>query len=163
MSVEKTAESLVAKIRDAQNNTYRHGQRVSVALRELEAGEKQTDWIWYVFPQIYFAHLSCTSKRFAVRIREDLVGLLDAPDVRANLTSAFSLAAAHVANGATIKSIFVHDNRKVRSSAALFAGFLSKHPRADCEELHRAALVLSRAADAEVGPCEATTKFLAGC
>jgi len=163
MPVEKKSDSFVAKIRDAQNNTYGHGQRVSVALRELEAGQKQTDWIWYVFPQIYFAHLSSTSKRFAVRTREDLVSLLDAPDMRANLTSAFSLVAAHVSSGSTIESIFAHDNRKVRSSAALFAGFLTKHPRADCEELHRAALVLSRAADAEVGPCEATAKFLAGC
>lgn len=163
MSGEVTSESLVAKIRDAQNNTYRHGRSASVALQELAAGRKQSDWIWYVFPQIYFEKLSCTSKRFAVRTCEDLVGLLDAPDVRANLTSAFSLAAGHVADGATIQSIFAHDDKKVRSSAALFAGFLSKHPRADCEELQQAALVLSRAADAEVGLCDDTLAFLAEC
>ncbi|MGA1419990.1 MAG: DUF1810 family protein, partial [Ilumatobacteraceae bacterium] len=92
MPVERTPESLAAKIRDAQNNTDGQGQPISVALRELAAGRKQTHWIWYVFPQIYFEKLSSTSKHFAVRTREDLVGLLDAADVRANLTSAFSLA-----------------------------------------------------------------------
>ena len=163
MPVERTPESLVAKIRDAQDNTDGQGQPISVALRELAAGRKQTHWIWYVFPQIYFEKLSSTSKHFAVRTREDLVGLLDAADVRANLTSAFSLAAGHVANGATIKSIFAHDDKKVRSSAALFAGFLGKHPRADCDELQQAALVLSRAANAEVGLCDDTLAFLADC
>ena len=46
---------------DEQDGTYEQ------ALAEIRAGEKQSHWIWFVFPQVAGLGSSPTSQRFAIR------------------------------------------------------------------------------------------------
>jgi hypothetical protein len=103
------------------------------------------------------------SERFAVSACADVAALLNDQQVRSGLTQAFVLAAGNLSAGATVTSIFAHDDKKVRSSAALFAGYLDGHPRSDSAELHAAARLLQSTADIEVGTCGRTIEFLANC
>jgi hypothetical protein len=103
------------------------------------------------------------SKRFSVLACADIAALLDDELVRSGLTQAFVLAAGNLSAGATVTSIFAHDDKKVRSSAALFAGYLDGHPRSDSAELHAAARLVQSTADIEVGICGRTVEFLADC
>jgi uncharacterized protein (DUF1810 family) len=158
----RTPADLVADVRLAHERGCGHGVPISVALKELSAGEKQSDWIWYVFPQIRLG-VTTMSKQFSVQTCADIAALLDDSYIRANISQAFVLAAGHISSGASIASIFRHDDRKVRSSAALFAGYLDAKVRPDCAEFHAAASALRAAADHEIGPCDATLKFLQDC
>src|SRR5688500_14248453 len=50
---------------DAEHGGFRS------AIAELRAGRKRTHWIWFVFPQISGLGSSETSRRFALRGREE--------------------------------------------------------------------------------------------
>ena len=158
----RTPADLVADVRLAHEHGAGHGRPISVALEELSAGEKHSDWIWYVFPQIQLG-ITPMSKQFSVRTCADIAALLDDSFIRANLTQAFVLAAGHISSGVSVTSIFKHDNKKVRSSAALIAGYLDANPRPEYDHLHAAASILRTVADQEIGPCGATLKFLQDC
>jgi len=162
MTNDRTPADLVSDVRLAHEHGAGHGKSISVALLELTSGEKERDWIWYVFPQIQLG-ITPISKQFSVRTCADIAALLDDSFVRANITQAFVLAAGHISSGASVGSIFKHDNNKARSSAALFAGYLDANLRPDCAQLHAAASVLRAAANLEIGPCDATLKFLQDC
>jgi uncharacterized protein (DUF1810 family) len=162
MKSDRTPTEYVAAVRAAHLDGYGHGQPLHVALMELQAGLKRSHWIWYVFPQILLG-TTPMSERFSVFACADVAALLDDQQVRSGLTKAFVLAAGHLSAGATVTSIFAHDDKKVRSSAALFAGYLDGHPRSDCAELHAAARLLKSTADIEVGMCQRTLEFLANC
>lgn len=162
MKGDRTPTQYVAAIRAAHLDGYGHGQPLHVALTELQAGHKRSHWIWYVFPQILLGSTPM-SERFAVSACADVAALLDDQQVRSGLTQAFVLAAGHLSAGATVMSIFAHDDKKVRSSAALFAGYLEGHPRSDSAELHAAARLLQSTADIEVGICGRTAEFLGTC
>jgi uncharacterized protein (DUF1810 family) len=162
MKSDRTTTEYVAAVRAAHLDGDGYGQPFHVALTELRAGQKRSDWIWYVFPQILLG-TTPMSKRFSVLACADIAALLDDQLVRSGLTQAFQLAAEKLSAGATVTSIFAHDDKKVRSSAALFAGYLDGHPRSDSAELHGAARLLQSAADIEVGICGRTVEFLADC
>jgi uncharacterized protein (DUF1810 family) len=162
MKSDRTATEYVAAIRAAHLAGYGHGKPLQVALTELRAGQKRSHWIWYVFPQILLG-TTPMSERFAVSACADVAALLNDQQVRSGLTQAFVLAAGNLSAGATVTSIFAHDDKKARSSAALFAGYLDGHPRSDSAELHAAARLLQSTADIEVGTCGRTVEFLADC
>lgn len=162
MMSSRTPAMYVADILAAHDRGYGHGEPLRVALTELESARKRSDWIWYVFPQILLGSTPM-SQRFSVYTRADIAALLDNQQVRSNLTEAFVLAAGHLPRAATINSMFAHDDKKVRSSVTLFAGYLDRHPRRDCAEFHAAARSLRSVADIEVGICGRTVEFIANC
>ena len=47
------------------------------ALAELQAGAKQSHWMWFVFPQIAGLGFSPMAQRFAISSRKEAVAYLD--------------------------------------------------------------------------------------
>jgi len=137
------------------------GQPIASAFQELALGRKQTHWIWYVFPQIQFEHQSESSRAFSVRYFGDMEALLNNPETRANFDEAFRLAASCVDRPtARISDVFGADEKKVVSSATLFAGYLDRHPHTGCVALHSSAHKLLMVAERCGLSCEETTKWL---
>ncbi len=50
---------------EAQENTYR------IALSELQRGEKQSHWMWYIFPQIAGLGQSSNSKFYSLKSSDE--------------------------------------------------------------------------------------------
>lgn len=163
--INRTSIDFAYWVRNAQIQGFDIGTPISVAFRELALGRKQSHWIWYVFPQVAGLGSSPMSTNFAVHRCEDLDELLDDPLILANLTRAFGLAVQALANSSTphLRDIFGHDELKVVSSATLFAGYLDRHPRADTDELHSAAMALKEVADYDGLSCSKTQQFLENC
>lgn len=161
----RSSEEFLAWVLDAHANGYGHGKPLSVAIDELCRGKKANDWIWYVFPQVEGLGSSETSQRFWVRRCSDMSVLLGDATALANFTSAFGLAAAALAKSPTsrLRDVFADDEKKVVSSAALFVGYLDRHPRADATALHIAAQELTAIATRDGLSCAKTAEFLLKC
>lgn len=67
----------------------------STAREQLQAGQKTTSWIWYVFPQILLGKTEM-SRRFAINDRRMVIAFLDHPTLGANYREAVDLVARHV-------------------------------------------------------------------
>src|SRR5690242_8342523 len=90
------------------------------ALSELRAGQKQSHWMWYVFPQIEGLGGSDMSRRYSIKSAAEARAYLDHPLLGARLRECF----ATVLNieGRSARDIFGSpDDLKLRSSATLFA------------------------------------------
>lgn len=137
------------------------GQPIATAIQELALGSKRTHWIWYVFPQIEFKYQSETSRVFSVRYLGDIEALLNHLETLANLNEVFHLAALSL-DGPTarISDVFGADERKVVSSATLFAGYLDRYPHTGCVALHSSADKLLVIAERCGLSCQETTKWL---
>jgi uncharacterized protein (DUF1810 family) len=99
---------------DAQAQTY---ERVR---RELEAGRKDSHWMWFIFPQIMGLGQSAMSIRFAIASLDEAKAYLAHPVLGPRLRTCAKLALD--APGATARDIFGPvDEMKFRSSMTLFA------------------------------------------
>ena len=97
----------------AQAHTY---ERVR---RELEAGRKDSHWMWFIFPQIMGLGQSAMSIRFAIASLDEASASVAHP-IRARAWTCAKLALD--AQGATARAIFGPvDEMKFRSSMTLFA------------------------------------------
>lgn len=98
----------------AQSGAY------EVALGELRRGNKESHWIWYIFPQVAGLGFSPTSEFYAIRGRDEALaylrhGLLG-PRLRECAQALLGI------NGRHINAIMGSpDNLKLRSSMTLFA------------------------------------------
>lgn len=89
-------------------------------LTELQAGRKQTHWMWFVFPQIQGLGASATSQRFAVSSRQEAVAFLEHQILGTRLRECTALVNA--ANVQSAYQIFGSpDYMKFHSSMTLFA------------------------------------------
>jgi uncharacterized protein (DUF1810 family) len=105
---------------DAQAPVY---QRV---LAELRQGEKQSHWMWYIFPQIAGLGHSPMAQRFALRSREEAMAYLGHGVLGPRLQECTALVNAVA--GRTIREILGSpDDLKFRSSMTLF-GAVSSEP-----------------------------------
>ena len=90
------------------------------ALSELQAGEKRSHWMWYVFPQIDGLGQSPMSRRYSIKSATEAKAYLEHPILGARLRECFT-----VLNGLRERSaheIFGSpDDMKLRSCATLFA------------------------------------------
>jgi uncharacterized protein (DUF1810 family) len=99
---------------DAQARIYEQ------ARRELEAGRKQSHWMWFIFPQIAGLGQSLTSVRFAISSLEEARAYLAHPVLGSRLKECAKLALDQ--EGRTARQIFgAIDEMKFRSSMTLFA------------------------------------------
>ena len=91
------------------------------ALAEIQRGRKESHWMWYVFPQIAGLGMSPTSRRFAIRSRDEAAAYLAHPVLGPRLaTCAEALLALE--RGVSAHDVFGWpDDMKLRSSATLFA------------------------------------------
>lgn len=99
---------------DAQRTAY------DVACRELEAGAKQSHWIWYIFPQMRGLGYSATSLRYGITSRAEAEAYLAHPVLGPRLVHATRLMLAIQAK--SIAEIMPDpDDLKFHSSMTLFA------------------------------------------
>mgnify|MGYP001450440741 CR=1 FL=1 len=90
------------------------------ALGELRRGQKESHWIWYVFPQVAGLGFSPTSEFYAIRSRDEALAYLRheslGPRLRECAQALLALEGRH------INAILgTPDNLKLRSSMTLFA------------------------------------------
>jgi uncharacterized protein (DUF1810 family) len=88
--------------------------------RELNAGKKQSHWIWFVFPQTKGLGYSSTSIEFAISSRREARAYLEHIILGPRLRKCTQLVNEIV--GRSIDEIFGHpDKMKFHSSMTLFA------------------------------------------
>lgn len=91
------------------------------AVKELRAGRKDSDWIWFVFPQLRREDLKPYSARFAIRSREEAIAYPEhevlGPRLRrcAQLVARPRVVSARALMGSSV------DEAKLKSSMTLFA------------------------------------------
>ena len=99
---------------DAQNPVFEQ------VLIELEMGEKQTHWMWFVFPQIKGLGQSATAKHYAIASADEARAYLAHPLLGPRLEQCTRLVNSLA--GTTAEDIFGPvDTLKFRSSMTLFA------------------------------------------
>ncbi|HUI13962.1 MAG TPA: DUF1810 domain-containing protein [Xanthobacteraceae bacterium] len=99
---------------DAQAPVY---QRV---VAELRHGQKQSHWMWFIFPQLKGLGSSAMANKFAIASRAEAEAYLEHPTLGARLRECARLVTA--VQHRTIEEILGHpDDLKFRSSMTLFA------------------------------------------
>jgi len=99
---------------DAQAPVY---QRV---VTELRQGQKQSHWMWFIFPQIKGLGSSAMANKFAITSRAEAQAYLDHPILGSRLRECARLVTG--VPGRTIEDILGYpDDLKFRSSMTLFA------------------------------------------
>jgi uncharacterized protein (DUF1810 family) len=99
---------------EAQSEVY------ADVVAELRAGQKQSHWMWFVFPQIKGLGNSPTAKQYAIVSRAEAVAFVEHPVLGPRLKECTQLVID--IEGRTIGQIFGYpDDLKFRSSMTLFA------------------------------------------
>jgi len=95
-------------------------------LAELRQGQKQSHWMWFIFPQFAGLGFSAMAQRFAIGSREEAVAYLGHSILGPRLRECTALVDA--VEGPTIREILGSpDDLKFRSSMTLF-GVVSSEP-----------------------------------
>ena len=90
------------------------------ALAELQAGEKHSHWMWFIFPQLRGLGISATSLRYGIADLSEAQAYLEHPLLGSRLIACTKTVLA-VPRG-TLREIFGSpDDMKFRSSMTLFA------------------------------------------
>ena len=90
------------------------------AVAELRAGQKQSHWMWFIFPQIKGLGSSPAAQRFAIASRGEAKAYLDHPLLGPRLHECTRLVTN--LQGRSIEDILGYpDDLKFRSSMSLFA------------------------------------------
>jgi uncharacterized protein (DUF1810 family) len=90
------------------------------ALAEISAGQKQSHWMWFIFPQIDGLGFSAMAKRYAIKSLAEAQAYLSHPILGPRLMQCAQ--AALKVQGRTAFEIFGSpDDSKLKSSATLFA------------------------------------------
>ncbi len=99
---------------DAQSTVYEQ------VLGELRAGQKQSHWIWFIFPQIAGLGYSSTAQFYAIQSLDEAQAFLQHPALGQRLRKCTAIVNA--IEGRSIHAIFGSpDDLKFRSSMTLFA------------------------------------------
>lgn len=163
----RSPDEYAALVLDAHRHGDGHGEPISVALRELAIGRKQSHWIWYVFPQVCGLGSRKMAQKYWVHFGADLAALLGNAEIQSNLSQAFALASTALSqrqlqgDSDGLETIFRNDVRKVVSSSMLMAGYLDLFPSESCVELHRSAQSLLDGRSSTTNLCQRTENFLA--
>jgi uncharacterized protein (DUF1810 family) len=87
---------------------------------ELQAGRKETHWMWFIFPQIKGLGNSATAQKYAIQSIEEAKGYLEHPLLGFRLQECTQLVNA--VSGRSIEDVFGYpDHLKFHSSMTLFA------------------------------------------
>ncbi|MEL6062638.1 MULTISPECIES: DUF1810 domain-containing protein [unclassified Methylobacterium] len=97
------------------------------ALAELEAGEKRSHWMWFIFPQIAGLGSSPMAQRYAIGSLDEARAYLGHPTLGERLRAC--TAAVNRVSGRSAHAIFGSpDDVKFRSSMTLFAAAAPDEP-----------------------------------
>jgi uncharacterized protein (DUF1810 family) len=92
----------------------------AAALRELQAGRKESHWIWYIFPQVAGLGHSPMAQKYAIGSRGEAIAYLQHGILGARLQECCKALLEHADR--KIESIMgFPDDLKLRSSMTLFA------------------------------------------
>ena len=92
---------------------------ISQVKQELGSGEKRTDWMWYVFPQVAGLGSSRRAQRYAISSREEAEAYLEHPILGPRLRECTEIV--NGVEGGSANDIFGSpDDLKFRSSMTLF-------------------------------------------
>jgi uncharacterized protein (DUF1810 family) len=104
---------------DAQASVYPR------AVAELQRGQKQSHWMWFIFPQLAGLGTSAMAQRFAIASREEAIAYLGHPMLGSRLRECTALVNA-VAGGTILEILGSPDDLKFRSSMTLFGAVSSE-------------------------------------
>jgi uncharacterized protein (DUF1810 family) len=106
---------------DAQHKIY--GQ----VRDELQGGQKETHWMWFIFPQIRGLGSSPMAQKYAIQSLDEAKAYLDHPLLGFRLRECAQLVNA--INGRAIEDVFgLPDKLKFQSSMTLFAAVSPADP-----------------------------------
>ena len=104
----------LARFIRAQESDY------ELALGEIQGGRKESHWMWYIFPQIDGLGSSAMSQRFSIKSLSEARAYLEHPVLGPRLLAC--VEGLLQLKGRSADEIFgFPDNKKLRSSATLFA------------------------------------------
>jgi uncharacterized protein (DUF1810 family) len=90
------------------------------ARAELAAGQKQSHWMWFIFPQIHGLGSSPTARHFAISGLDEAIAYLNHPALGLRLRKCTGLI--HALEGRSVSEVFGYpDDLKFHSSVTLFA------------------------------------------
>ena len=90
------------------------------ALPELRAGQKQSHWMWFIFPQIEGLGGSPMSRRYSIKSAAEARAYLEHPLLGPRLRECFA-AVQNIEGRSALEILGSPDDLKLRSSATLFA------------------------------------------
>jgi len=99
---------------DAQQSIYDR------ALAELNAGHKQSHWMWFIFPQIAGLGHSDMARRYAIKDADEATAYLEHPLLGPRLEQCAQALLTHAERPAR-QILGSPDDMKLRSSMTLFA------------------------------------------
>jgi len=92
---------------------------INLIKEELQAGEKQSHWMWYVFPQVAGLGTSSMAERYAIRSRNEAEAYLAHDILGQRLRECTEIV--NTIEGRSANEVFGHpDVLKFRSSMTLF-------------------------------------------
>ena len=90
------------------------------AFAELQAGEKRSHWMWFIFPQLDGLGSSPTARRYAIKCMDEARHYLGHPVLGLRLVECAE--AVFGVEGRSVSEIFGYpDDLKLKSSMTLFA------------------------------------------
>jgi uncharacterized protein (DUF1810 family) len=105
---------------DLERFVMAQGTSMPQIRRELEAGRKQSHWMWFVFPQLRALGRSSTALRYGIASLAEAQAYMAHPVLGPRLIECTKLVNA--VQGRSVNEIFGSpDNLKFRSSMTLFA------------------------------------------
>lgn len=90
------------------------------ALQEINAGQKQSHWIWYIFPQIKGLGYSSMNEYYGIGSREEAEAYLANNILNAHLREICQALLSHKEDASAWEILGTIDAIKVRSSMTLF-------------------------------------------
>jgi uncharacterized protein (DUF1810 family) len=106
---------------DLQRFLYAQSGVFDSVLRELNAGRKNSHWMWFIFPQVSGLGRSSTAKHYAIASIEEARAYLAHPELSGRLRECCELLLRH-RNRRAEDVLGGVDALKLRSSMTLFAG-----------------------------------------
>ena len=113
-TVSTTGQIDLARFINAQNPIYND------VVAELTQGQKQSHWMWFIFPQVAGLGRSAMAQRYAIRSRVEAVAYLASPLLAARLLECTQLVLG-TENKSAHEIFGSPDDMKFRSSLTLFA------------------------------------------
>ena len=99
---------------DAQEGTY------EAALHELQAGAKQSHWMWFIFPQLHGLGQSPTAIFYAIRSIDEARAYLSHPLLGVRLRECVGSVLTWSGKRSAVEILGEIDSIKLRSSLTLF-------------------------------------------
>lgn len=107
------------EVYDLSRFTLAHEHNYSIALSEIKNGQKQSHWIWYIFPQLRGLGRSSTSEYYGITDLNEAIAFLQDEYLASHLIEISKVLLRIDSNDARI--VMGHpDDMKLKSSMTLF-------------------------------------------